>query len=114
MNRHKRVGPAEDGLTNTSLDTWLAQSLIESASGKSGRARAGMPMAGYPLWVRRRRLLFPFWRRRSLATNPSEDGLRRSTRPLDPGGNPNWDRLLRTAEVADGARQTLKQGGGSE
>ena len=44
----RHIGGFEDGLTDISLDKWLAQSLTESASGKSARARAGMPTAVIP------------------------------------------------------------------
>jgi hypothetical protein len=69
----RQPGGSESGLTDASLDKWLAQSFTESASGKSGRSRAGMPTAGDPPRVRRRRssppLAAPF-----ACHEPTEDG----------------------------------------
>ena len=74
----------------SSVISGLAQSFTESASGKSGRARAGMPTAGYPPWVRRRRSL-PLLATPFACHEPTEDGLRRSTRRFNPGLAPLLD-----------------------
>jgi hypothetical protein len=100
----------EGGLSDTSIDKWLAEPFTESPSGKSGRARTGCLRRVNPPCVRRRRPFRDPRRRRPYATKSARNeaggtSVDPALRARQPGG---YSRLFATSSAAPRFSMTQK------